>query len=260
MIVRWHDLRNSFGTATTRAPLLRFFCEVTGYRPLQHQVHMHLACQHPDDTAAYGTKLTLGGIGAGKTKGGTAEDAMVCIANPGIWAVLTAPTTDQVQNVLLPHWLTWCRLLERAGYPILAGHNYSFSRSDLICGGRVFFRTSAKIDNILGFEFGLVHQDECCIPVRARRNWETLAGRIRQPGLNFREHLGTSSPRGLSGPIELVHQIRENAKGIVDPLERSQWRRRWWWQRVPSSANPHLPDGYWTICGPRCRAVGPRRS
>ena len=247
----WRGLRNEL--ARDRRALLEFFCATTSYRPMPHMVRDHVAGLTQPEwneaanrmTSPKTSKLKLGGIGAGKTAWAGAEFTMYVIANPGTWSLMAGPTHDQVNNVNLPHWHRYVEELEQAGYP-LAGNKWHKQAKEqrLVCGGKVFARTYAKVGNLLGFEFGGGWMDEIETIPRPIEVWDTIDGRIRRGDANWRQIFGTTTPNGLRNVVAKFHEARIRAHGIEDPDERFRELQRWYWSRSTAYDNPHLPANY----------------
>lgn len=231
----WPELRNALGAAQDRRAALQLFGAATGYQPLVPQKRLHLF-SYPDRI----DKFFCAGIGTGKSHAGIVEDILCAMMNPGGCGLIVAPTYDQALHVLLPRFLHWCELLDKAGYPLLKKFRWSQMRAELVCGGEVYFRSVAKVDNLLGFEFSWIHFDESETVANPERIWEALSGRCRQQA-HFRQMLGTSTPRGLRGVIGLFHRARES---YSTPEERDQVRRRYAFVRATTLDNPHLPEDY----------------
>ena len=245
----WRGLRLEL--AKDRRALLQFFCAVTSYRPLPHMIPAHLAGPVKPEwvdgrqSSAKANKLMLGGIGAGKTGWAGAEFAMGVIANPSAWHLMAGPTHDQVDNVNLPHWLRYVEELEQAGYPLGVGKWHKQAKMQkLVCGGRVFARTYAKIGNLLGFEFQTVWTDEIETVPRSLEVWDTLDGRVRDSRGQWRQIIGTTTPSGLRNVVAKFHTARLQAHQMADPEERDAELSRWFWARHTGLENPHLPPGY----------------
>ena len=247
----WRGLRLEL--ARDRGQLLKFFCAVTSYRPMRHMVSAHLAGLTEPEldpvkgvwSSAKTNKLHLGGIGAGKTAWAGAEFSMGVIANPGGWSLMAGPTHDQVSNVNLPHWLRFAEEMEQAGYPLADGKWHKQAKEQkLVCGGRVFARTYAKVGNLLGFEFSLAWMDEIETVPRSLEVWDTIDGRIRRPGSQWRQIFGTTTPNGLRNVVAKFHEARLKAHGIADEESRRKELSRWFWCRNTGLDNPHLPANY----------------
>jgi hypothetical protein len=190
-------------------------------------------------------KLHLGGIGAGKTAWAGAEFVMGVIANPGGWHMMSGPTHDQVANVNLPHWHRYIEEMEQAGYPLASGKWHKSSKEQaLVCGGKVFARTYAKIANLLGFEFTSAWMDEIETIPRSLEVWDTIDGRIRRPGSKWRQIFGTTTPNGLRGVVAKFHEARAKAHGIEDEVKRGKELQSWFWCRNTALDNPYLPSNY----------------
>lgn len=232
----WVGLRRVFGETQDRARALGIVSAATGYEPLPKQLKFHLA----DAPGQRVSKLFCGGIGTGKSTCAVVEDVIVMLCNPGTRSLIVAPTYDQALHVLLPIFLRICEQMERAGFPILRKFRWSQMRAELICGGEVFFRSVSKVDNLLGFEFALIHFDECETVAAPERIWAALDGRMRQVA-HWRQMIATSTPRGLRGVIGIFHTAREDYK---TPEERALRRQQYVFIRATTLDNPHLPPDY----------------
>lgn len=236
--VSWIRLRKGMGRGRDRAGALQLITSATGYSPTEKQADFHLAANGtlcPDRVH----KFFCAGIGTGKSHAGVVEDVICVLLNPGTRGLVIAPTYDQVLHVLLPRFLALCEQMERAGYPILKRFYWGQMRAVLTCGGEVFFRSAAKVDNLLGFEFAWIHFDESETVMDPERIWDVLSGRCRMKA-HFRQMLATSTPRGLRGIIAKFHHARESAA----EQDRAQRRREWVFVRATSYDNPHLPADY----------------
>lgn len=209
--------------------------ERVGYDPFPWQRRFHAA------TAPAGVrsqKLAICGLGAGKTHLFVEEAAVLAMLNPGCWGVISAPTYDQLTNVILPRWQAVCEAMSAGGYPLSKKYHKTSSIDELWCGGRVFFRSMSKIDNLRSFEFAWAGMDEIEIMLHSADIWNTVAGRVRQ-NANVSEVFGTSTPRGLRGVVELFAQNRDIYRDTA-----TERLREWFWIRATSFDNPELPDGY----------------
>ena len=231
----WPLLRERLGKIQDRRTALELFCSATGYQPLDPQLKFHLA-HHPERM----DKFFCAGIGTGKSHAGIVEDILCALMNPGGWGLIVAPTYDQALHVLLPRFLHWCELLDKAGYPLLKRFRWSQMRAELVCGGEVYFRSVQKVDNLLGFEFSWIHFDESETVANPERIWEALSGRCRQTA-NFRQMLGTSTPRGLRGVVGLFHRALSEH---TSSEEMRRLRSRYAFIRATTLDNPHLPPDY----------------
>jgi hypothetical protein len=232
----WVDLRKCLGETQDRVRALGIVSAATGYDPLPKQLKFHLAAA-PGQRVS---KFFCGGIGTGKSTCAMVEDIIVALCNPGTRALVVAPTYDQALHVLLPIFLRICEQMERAGFPILRKFRWSQMRAELVCGGEFFFRSVSKVDNLLGFEFALIHFDESETVAAPERIWAALDGRMRQVA-NWREMIGTSTPRGLRGVLGIFHAAREDYK---TPEERELRRQQYVFIRATTLDNPHLPPDY----------------
>lgn len=218
-----------------RVDTLRLISGATGYVPLEPQKDLHTA-SNPDRI----DKFFCAGIGSGKSTAAVVDDVICAVLNPGSRGLIVAPTYDQCLHVLLPRFLAICESMEKCGMPLLRKMRWSQMRAELVCGGEVFFRSVQKVDNLLGFEFCWIHFDETETVANPELIWDTLSGRLRQEA-NFRQMLGTSTPRGLRGVIGKFHAARED---YSTPEERAELRKRFVFVRSTSLDNPHLPPDY----------------
>lgn len=231
----WTDLQNYIGACQDRIFALRLVSAATGYKPLPAQEAFHVAVY-----VGLICKFFCAGIGTGKSKCTIIDDVIALLCNPGKRALIVAPTYDQALHVLLPIFLWVCECMEMAGMPILRRFRWSQMRAEMIGGGEVFFRSVSKIDNILGFEFFLVHFDECETVASPERIWHALMGRLRQLA-HFRQANASSTPRGLRGVLGVFHAAREDYK---TPEERELRRKQYVFIRATTLDNPHLPKDY----------------
>lgn len=237
---RWDELRKQLGVTQDRAALIKLLAATTHYKPMPHQARAHLA--HSSDGTTQ--KLFLAGIGAGKTVWSMAEAVMLAIANPGCLGAVTAPTYDQVVNVLLPEWTALTDGLAASGYPLVRRFIRSMSEAHLVCGGRVLFRSFSKVDHLRGFSLAWAAVDESEVSMNPTRVWDVLSGRLRDPRANIRQIHCTTTPQGLRGIPAMFVAARERARSCKDEEERSKALRRYWACTATSYDNTHLPDGY----------------
>ena len=237
---RWNELREQIGNSQDRAALIRLLAASTDYTPMPHQARAHLA--HVQDGTTQ--KLFLAGIGAGKTVWSMAECVMLAIANPGCLGAITAPTYDQVVNVLLPEWQALTDAMAANGYPLVRRFIKSMSEAHLVCGGRVLFRSFSKVDHLRGFSLAWAAIDESEVSMNPTRVWDVLSGRLRAPRAKMRQIHCTTTPQGLRGVPALFVSARNRAEGIKDPVERSDALRKFWTCTATSHQNTYLPDGY----------------
>lgn len=231
----WTALQDHIGASQDRVFALRLVSAATGYKPLPAQEAFHVAV-----CIGVICKMFCAGIGTGKSKCTIIDDVISILMNPGKRALIVAPTYDQALHVLLPIFLWVCEGMEAVGMPILKRFRWSQMRAEMIGGGEVFFRSVSKIDNILGFEFFLVHFDECETVASPERIWNALMGRLRQLA-HFRQANASSTPRGLRGVLGIFHTAREDYK---TPEERELRRQQYVFTRATTLENPHLPPDY----------------
>ena len=240
----WEDLRRELGESRDRAALLRFFCAVSGYDPLPHQIRAHLAgvSERGEITA----KMLLGGIGAGKTYFAAAETVMLFIVaeiGRGASAAVVAPTFDQCIHSVAPAIRQFSDAMSANGYPIFKRWKHSTATFEGVSGGRLFVRSADRIDSLRGFSFSFVHIDESEAMRRPGYVFDTLLGRIRDTSAPYLQMHVTTTPRGMGGVVGRFLERRTFADSLP-PDEASRVRRQWWIGRAPTAANPHLPPGY----------------
>jgi len=240
----WEDLRRELGQSRDRAALLRFFCAVSGYNPLPHQIRAHLAgSSEPGEITA---KMLLGGIGAGKTYFAAAETVMLFICaevGRGASAAVVAPTFDQCIHSVAPAIRQFGDVMSENGYPIFRRWKHSTATFEGVSGGRLFVRSADRIDSLRGFSFSFVHLDESEAMRRPGYVFDTLLGRIRDTTSPYLQLHVTTTPRGMGGVVGKFLERRAYAN-TLPPEEASRVKRQWWVGRAPTRDNPHLPPGY----------------
>lgn len=223
---------------------------MAGYAPLDWQIRAHVA----DCLAPRVNKYAVCGLGAGKSEWEVHEGTICAMLNPGGWGVFVAPTYDQLKSVLLPRFLGLMERLASAGLPLLKRFHLTEMYAELWCGGRIYFRSLSKIDNLRGFEFVWAGGDELESVINARRVWDVLSGRIRQRGY-FREMFGGSTPRGPDGIVGLFLEARAVVRGLMPANDNMQAAndnvteglRQWFTIRATAEDNPHLPEDYLAV-------------
>ena len=237
----WLQLRQRLGDAQDRVGLLQLLCNASDYRPMPHQVRAHIAHGSHADTQQ---KLFLAGIGAGKTVWSMAEAVLLALANPGCIGAVTAPTYDQVVNVLLPEFTAITDALAAHGYPLVRKYVRSMAEAHLVCGGRILFRSFSKVDHLRGFSLAWAAMDESEVARNPEYIWDVLVGRLRSPKARMRQIHCTTTPQGLRGVPALFVEGRRRADSVEDPAERAEALRRFWACRTSTHLNVHLPKGY----------------
>ncbi len=235
----WFELREALGRS--RASMVQFVCATTDYVPLPHQLRAHLAGCPGDDDITH--KLMLGGIGSGKSFWGVAEDVMLAVANPGRNTLIMSPTYDQVLHILVPQFRMMADQMARAGFPLVRRYKHSIAVAELVCGGKVFWRSYDRVDSIRGHTFAAAHLDESEQVMRPGYVFDVVAGRLRDPHAYVRQLHVTTTPRGMRGVVKKFVDQRRRA-GTMEDEEATMQRRRWWIMRAPTHANTHLPDGW----------------
>lgn len=241
----WLELRNALGRSRDRRKWLQFLCAVTSYDPtvIPWQVRAHLADSGDPDVRT--NKLVTSGIRSGKSTWAAAEETELEVVNPGVDHCFVAPIYDQVREVLLPKWMALVSEMAENGYPLLRKMNWSILRADLHCGGRVFFRSADKVQNLRGFEFCSVADDECDYARNPMDALDTLVGRLSAPGAHVRQLTCMTTPGQYAGSvIEHWAQQRKLASEHDDPAVRQQALRAWWFARGRTLDNPRLPPDF----------------
>ena len=240
----WEDLRRELGESRDRAALLQFFCAVSGYRPLPHQIRAHLAgSSKPGEITA---KMLLGGIGAGKTYFAAAETVMLFIVaeiGRGASAAVVAPTFDQCIHCVVPAIRQFSDVMASNGFPIFKRWKHSTATFEGVSGGRLYVRSADRIDSLRGFSFSFVHIDESEAMRRPSYVFDTLLGRIRDTSAPYLQMHVTTTPRGMGGVVGKFLERRTQADAMP-VAEADRIKRQWWIGRAPTRANIHLPPGY----------------
>lgn len=236
----WLKLREKLGRDHDRLGALRLVSAASGYVPMPHQFRFHVAGAGPGNVTK---KLALAGVGAGKTKASMVEAVLLTIMNPGCVGVICGPTYDLAVSVLLPEWEHVVSAMHKAGYPIVKRFIRSMMEAELVCGGKVLFRSHGKVESLRGFTLAWCALDESEVSARPRYVFDVMAGRLRDPRANVLQMHVTTTPQGLRGVPEMFVQARHEAKNLP-AHERDQELRRWYCMRASSHQNTHLPDGY----------------
>lgn len=243
-LVPWLKLRHMLGRSRDRRRWLQFHCATTGYRPhgpKQIAFHLHSSGAEPEVRT---NKLAVTGIRFGKTTMAINEHYMLHAFNPGCDHIMVAPTYDQCREVLLRGWDMLAESGARAGYPLLKRWNWSLLRADLVCGGRVFFRSADKIENTRGFTLASDLIDEGDYTRQPLDVLHTLAGRLSAQDAYVRQLTVTTTPYEYNNSIiQFWADTRSAAKELPDPEERTTALRSWWFMRASTFDNPTLtPD------------------
>jgi len=236
----WLETRRWLGTQP-RSTALAYLEAYSGYTAQPHQRRAHLACA---EDGAPSQKLFLGGIGAGKTMWGAAEDVLMAMINPGARGVVVAPTFDQVWSVVMPEFRDLCDEMARQGRPIVKRWLTGRKMCELVCGGEVYFRSFDRVDSIRGFNFGWVHLDESEQGRRPEYVFDTLHGRLRDTKAAQRQIHVTTTPKGAAFGVVAKFLERRNLADKLPARERRQDLRAWWTGRAKTTANKYLPEGY----------------
>lgn len=239
----WGEIRHALGASRDRRKWLQFHCAVTSYRPFPWQIRAHLA----DSGSPYvrTNKLVTAGIRTGKSVMTKSEGQILVTVNPGVDHFVIAPTYDQVREVLVPGYIQAWEEMAGNGYPILKKMRWSILRADLYCGGRVFFRSADKVDNLRGFEAATALIDEADYCRNPMDTLDTIIGRISAPRAYVRQFTCTTTPAAYAGSvIEHWHVQRQIATLFEDPAEREQVLRAWWHMRATTLDNPTLPRDF----------------
>jgi hypothetical protein len=246
------------GRAKDRASALAI-CRRAGYKPLPWQVRAHLATGATEEELRdlpldrlpkdYDHKLRMHkaawcGLGAGKSWWALWELAILAMLNPGHAGVVIAPTHDLLEQELIPRWQEICAMLAAAGYPISRRFGKTNKTDSLHCGGKVIFRSSTKIDNLRGIEFGFGLVDESELPANANYVWDVVSGRVRRrcplPQITL-----ASTPRGNRNNIA---RFATNRLLIIDKVGRCALLKNWYQVRATSEDNPYVDPGWLASC------------
>lgn len=232
---RWMALRREL--AKDRRALVRFAIRITGFVPLLWQLDPLIAGDTKIDGGVI-HKAALGGFGAGKSDWLAFELFCMVLANPGCRFLAAAPTYDQVEGILIPKYQRLVDAAASRGYRLSwRGVGVSSLVDNLTCGGRVYFRSYAKVSNLLGFEFAGGALEELDTVLRPREVWDTVHSRIRQPGAAWRQLIVATTP----------DQGEAGVAGIWKAARREGDKRLWYWKRATALDNPHLtpsPEAY----------------
>ena len=231
---RWLQWRRE--AAHSRAAIVSLAMRATGFVPLPWQAELALAGPRSLEEGV-GHKLAMGGFGAGKTDTGAFDLFCAVLANPGMRFLAAAPTYDQVEGVLIPAWERLVDAAAKRGFRVSwKGVGATSLVDNLVCGGRVYFRSYSKVGNLLGFQFSSVWLDELDTVMRPRDVWDTIHSRVRQPGAQWRQVSVTTTPdQGESGVAGMWSAARRDAP------------RSWYWVRGTALDNKHLtpsPQAY----------------
>jgi len=224
--VVWADYLADLAERGDRLGALKLISAATGYVPLDHQLRGHLS------TARF--KLLCGGVGCGKTLFSMSHLVLLCLLNElKTNSIVLGPSFSQVQAVLLPVFLDICEKFKEMGAPILKRYHRSYARADLVGGGKIYFRSFARAENLRGYEVATACIDESEVSAKPQREWDIIQARLRQTA-NVRELWVSTTPRGYRGIPRLFLQMRKDKKE----------RPNWWTGRASSTENPHLPEGF----------------
>lgn len=246
--IEWR-VRNSFN----RRVFLRLQ-EACGYRPLPWQAEAHLAGATLAGQQDH--KAAIGGFGAGKTAFGAAELLSMVLANPGAIWLACEPSYDQIQEVMIPAWEEAVFRLESHGYPVSVrgpkGIRGGPQQDELVCGGRVLFRSYAVLEKLRGLEAAGAWTDEIDTVIDPDKVWAILLSRVRltktkrrratrgQVPISWRQIVATTTPQGIRGCVRAFDSARRAA--IAE--DRREDLRQWYWTRITWRDNHHLPADY----------------
>lgn len=245
-----------------RAGALSYLVE-GGYSPLDWQLRAHLQdVSHP---ALRPQKLAICGLGAGKTDFGVAECASLGMLNPAVPGLITAPTFDLLKHETIERWRALMDDMARAKLPLSRRYHKTDKVDEWWDGTKVFFRSMENIRAQRGRQYGWCWPDEIESLVDPGAAWSILSGRVRHKLARVREMLGTSTPRGMRGTIEMFVRARQKVraaetKQVIDGVEyievkvrkrtvlvpRMQALAAWYTIRATSEDNPYLDDDYFT--------------
>tara|TARA_Y100000310_G_scaffold334529_1_gene414533 strand:- start:544 stop:2103 length:1560 start_codon:yes stop_codon:yes gene_type:complete len=239
----WRKLRERMSkSADARLQALRLVCATTGYEPLPWQLRFHMASATTTDETSF--KLANCGIGSGKTLAGCIEALVLMVLNPGANGCIISPSYSQSLEIIWPKLELYFDQMARAGFPLLKRYRKSMAVADLVCGGRVYMRSTLKIETVRGFDMGWFYLDESSsVPGGGEYAFDVLMGRLRHPLGVHRQGFVTTTPKGLAG-IPLRFKNMRSQADTEDDEEAKKIRRQWFCVRVSSVVNTHLPAGY----------------
>ena len=165
-----------------------------------------------------------------------AELLAVILLCPGRRFAALAPTFDQVLHVLRPRFKELADQMAEAGYPIERRWRASLYRSDLVCGGQIYWRSFGKVDNLRGYTLAGVALDETEQHSDPGYVWDVVQGRMRDRKSPIRQMFATTTPDGMRGVVRKFARVRRTGD--------DEQKRRWWVARAATQDNPHLPDDY----------------
>jgi hypothetical protein len=155
---------------------------------------------------------------------------------PGRRFAALSPTFDQVLHVLRPRFKELVDSMAEAGYPVERRWRPSLYKSDLVCGGEIYWRSFAKVDNLRGYTLAAAALDETEQHSDPGYVWDTIQGRMRDNKSPIRQMFATTTPDGMRGVVRKFARVRNEGD--------AERRRQWWVGRATSLDNTHLPEDY----------------
>jgi len=161
----------------------------------------------------------IGGVGSGKTEGGSTKCLYVAGEYPGSLGMVTAPTFAMLRDATL-----------RTIMKVIPEDLYEFTKSDMRIslknGSEILLRSTDDPEHLRGPNLAYFYMDEAA--QSPHDAFKILQGRLRQPGMPHQGWI-TTTPKGFNW----VYQ--EFAKDHRDEYELHQ---------VSSRDNPYLPTAF----------------
>ena len=187
---------------------------------LPHQVEFALSTEP--------NPALVGGLGSGKTRGGTFRLLQLMLDDPGINTLYTMPTYDLLRLRAIPGVLEDLELLR---IPHILNKS---TASILVKGyGEIYFRSYDRPEKLIAFEVAhaIVDEIDTLNREKAEEVWRKISERVRQTS-RIPNSIGavTTPDQGEAGFV--YHKWKRNpAKGYVIIKARTR-------------DNPFLPEGY----------------
>lgn len=167
----------------------------------------------------------MGGRGAGKTNAGAAELVQWLIRQPGLVAIVSAPTFPILNESTVPK-------LEQVLHPwAIAYENKVEGIKELVNGSKIVLRSTEKPKSIRGITAGYIWYDEGAHG--SADGWRILIGCLRQPHYR-RLGVVTTTPLGMDWTFDY----------FGDPARGERLQRDYWFIDASSRDNPWLPEDF----------------
>jgi hypothetical protein len=202
--------------------------------------------------------LFLGGVGSGKTVGGTAWGLRKALVNPGSVGAVLGRTGVDLDTILLPSLFKQLdEAQEQSGVCWISDYDKGKARLKLINNSYIYFRPYNRIAKLRGLSLTWAYADEIeWSEANPDEIWSVLTGRLRgrgpYPGLGF-----STSPNGLRG---IVKKFVEAQRKYLDAVKRgdaagmAEWGK-YYVVTANSFCNPFLPPPFFESL----RAMSKRR-